>query len=319
MAGPYTATHTVRIQGDAYVAGNTPTNLEIIGFATGNAGTITDGGDDNWQIDEDVLESPLGSSNIFFSGDGDTGDFVGTVEVNGTDYPVFYDGFLTFYQAVFDNLNDATAFANGPTAVTLTTSAFPACFAEGTQIATDNGNVAVEDLQIGTKVQTSDGQFSEVKWVGHQDLFPSKMTPDMQPVRIRAGALGDNRPSSDLILTADHAVYIDGYLVNAGALINGDTIDLVPLSETGMRVRVYHVETHAHEIIIANGMPSESYLDIPNRQNFANFETYIALYGEETIIHEMSVPRVSASRMLPPSIRALIATDKPTTDLAKSA
>ena len=81
----------------------------------------------------------------------------------------------------------------------------------------------------------------------------------MQPVRICAGALGDGLPNADLTVTADHGMVLDGLVINASALVNGATIDWVPLAELSTRVTYYHVETTGHEVILANGAPSESF------------------------------------------------------------
>jgi len=107
----------------------------------------------------------------------------------------------------------------------------------------------------------------------------------------------------DLVLTADHALLIDGLLVNAGALVNGTSIDYVPLSELGESYTVYHVETENHDVILAEGAPAETFIDYAGRQAFDNYGEYVALYGEERIIPEMAYPRVSSARMLPSAMR----------------
>ena len=46
----------------------------------------------------------------------------------------------------------------------------------------------------------------------------------LHPVRVSAGALGNGLPHTELVLTADHALIIDGLAINTGALVNGTTI-----------------------------------------------------------------------------------------------
>ena len=91
------------------------------------------------------------------------------------------------------------------------------CFAGGTMIATPDGERAVQSLEIGDLVTTADGASVAVKWVGYQSLpFASMMPEHLEPVRIRAGALGGGLPKRDLIVSSDHGMMIDDMVVNAG-------------------------------------------------------------------------------------------------------
>ena len=118
------------------------------------------------------------------------------------------------------------------------------------------------------------------------------------------GALGDGLPHTDLVLTADHALILDGLAINAGALVNGTTITLEPLSAVPDRVTYYHVETEDHDVILANGAAAETFVDYVDRQGFDNYADYAALYGEERIITEMPLPRIGTARLVPPSLKA---------------
>jgi len=180
------------------------------------------------------------------------------------------------------------------------------CFGEGTLIATPEGERNVESLQTGDLVLTADGREVEVLWLGRQTLRPriGVMPEQLQPVRIAAGALGYGLPHSDLIVTADHGMVLDGLVVNAGALVNLDTILWVPMAELATPFTVYHVETEAHEEILANGAPTETFIDYVGRQAFDNYDEYLALHGADRIIRESPKPRISASRLLPPALKA---------------
>lgn len=179
------------------------------------------------------------------------------------------------------------------------------CFARDTQISTQDGAVAVQSLAIGDHVTTADGQSVPVKWIGHQTVLPFFAPHErLTMVRLRAGALGAGLPVRDLKLTTDHALLIDGLLINAGALVNGYSIDWVPLSELGDGFTVYHVETENHDIILAEGAPSETFVDHATRQAFDNYQEYVDLYGVEPAITELPHIRVSAQRLLPDAIKA---------------
>ena len=174
------------------------------------------------------------------------------------------------------------------------------CFGAGTMIATLDGETAIEVLRVGDLVRTDDSRDVRVKWVGRQTINKRFWGPRAQLVCVRAGALGNAR---DLYVTGDHGLAIDGYIINASVLINGNSIDWVQLSQTADQFTVYHVETDAHDIILADCVASETYLDIPGRQAFDNYQEYLELYGTERVIQENPMPRISSVRLLPTKIR----------------
>ena len=166
--------------------------------------------------------------------------------------------------------------------------------------------VLVEALQPGDPIITADGREVLVRWVGKQTVYPFFAKERAQPVCIRQGALGPGKPHTDLIVTADHGIDVDGFLVNASALVNGDSIYWVPMADLGKAITFYHIETEAHDVILANGVTAESYVDVPTRRGFDNFAEYEALYGPERIIPEMNRPRISSARLLPQGIREML-------------
>ncbi|MDR5858492.1 Hint domain-containing protein [Halomonas eurihalina] len=177
------------------------------------------------------------------------------------------------------------------------------CFAAGTMIATPDGEVAVETLSIGDLVVTASGKQVPVKWIGHQTVNRLRSSGSQAPVRISEGALAPNVPNQDLVLTASHGVLVDGLVINAGALVNHDSIDHVSWLELSESVTYYHVETENHEVILANGTEAETYIDYIDRQSFDNYAEYVALYGMETRVVEMPRHRISSRRLLPLAVR----------------
>lgn len=189
--------------------------------------------------------------------------------------------------------------------IELNTEPLPVCFAKGTFIDTPRGERRVEALQIGDQVRTSDGGVATVKWIGRQTLHKVVTRPErFEPVRVCAGALGYGVPHTDLVLTADHALILDGLAINASALVNGTTIRYEPRDSLPERVTYYHVETEDHDVILANGAGAETFIDYVDRAAFDNHDEYLALYGSEVVVKEMPMPRISAARLLPAAIRA---------------
>ena len=90
-------------------------------------------------------------------------------------------------------------------------------------------------------------------------------------------------------------------------MVNGTTITRVPLEEVGESYTVYHVETEAHEIILANGVPAETFIDNVSRRVFDNFREFEALYGDVSEMEELPYPRAMSVRQVPESIRRKLA------------
>lgn len=144
------------------------------------------------------------------------------------------------------------------------------CYAVGSRIRTVRGEVAVEDLAVGDMVLTQQGDAlipEPVVWVGSGDTnLRTEAEPELvAPVRIRKDAIADGQPTSDLLVSPNHCVLIDGKLIPAGLLANGGSIVQDFRAD---HVHYFHVELNAHRIILAQGLPAESYLDTGNRTDF---------------------------------------------------
>lgn len=152
------------------------------------------------------------------------------------------------------------------------------CFAAGTRILTRTGDIAVEKLRVGDELVVHGGGTAPIRWIGQRAIEPTRHPrPEaVNPIRIKAGALMDGVPRRDLILSPDHALYLDGALVPAKALINGTTIR----QESRKSIHYYHIELDTHSIIYAEGTPSETYLDTGNRANFSNGGAPVALHPD---------------------------------------
>ena len=153
-----------------------------------------------------------------------------------------------------------------------------ACFVAGTWIETDRGPVAVEDLKVGDFAVTVEGAREPIVWIGRRTVnCRTHPMPDaVFPVRVAAGALGPARPSRDLWLSPEHAVFVNGVLVPVHLLTNGKTI----AREERERVTYFHVELPRHAIILAEDLPVESYLDTGDRANFRNGGLVTRLFAD---------------------------------------
>ena len=144
----------------------------------------------------------------------------------------------------------------------------PPCYCRGTRILTDRGEAPVEELHIGDLVRTFSGSTQPIEWIGWRrvDCRRHPVPENVMPIRIAPGAFGENIPKRALLLSPDHSVYIDGVLIPIKYLVNGSTVMHVPMAE----VTYYHVELPCHDLLLADGLPAESYLDVGDRSNFTN-------------------------------------------------
>jgi len=147
----------------------------------------------------------------------------------------------------------------------------------------------VEELAVGDRIITARRHrgTAEVVWIGHRhiDLRRHANPATARPVRIRAGAFGKGRPARDLLLSPDHCIFMPhggGTLVPARQLVNGIT---VTVDHDATEITYYHVELPAHDVLLAEGLPAESYLDTGNRTQFAN------AHGRPTLHPRLTTPR----------------------------
>jgi hypothetical protein len=152
------------------------------------------------------------------------------------------------------------------------------CYAAGTRILTPRGEVPIERLHRDDLVITVSGRPQPIRWIGHRRV-DFRTHPNHQrilPVRIAAHAFGDGRPKRNLLLSPDHAVYVQGVLIPIRHLINGTTIAQIQRRA----ITYYHIELLQHDVLVADGLPAETYLDAGGRSAFGNGDAVIQLHPE---------------------------------------
>lgn len=144
------------------------------------------------------------------------------------------------------------------------------CLVTGTLVRTTRGDIPVEDLRIGDVAVTASSQLRLIRWIGSTELDCGKAADPRAcwPIRIAAGALGPNKPSHDLFVSPAHGICVTvltDVLIPASALVNGATIDHIECE----KVTYWHVELDEHDILVTNGLSTESYVDHGNRSFFS--------------------------------------------------
>jgi hypothetical protein len=143
------------------------------------------------------------------------------------------------------------------------------CFTPGTMIETEAGPRPVEDIVAGDRVMTRDNGAQDVLWVGSKLITGARLHafPDLRPVCIREGAIGEGRPEDDLIVSPDHRVLLSG---KTARVLFGEPEVLVAardlIDDRGItrahdlrEVTYVHLLLQRHEILQANGVFAESF------------------------------------------------------------
>jgi hypothetical protein len=137
------------------------------------------------------------------------------------------------------------------------------CFLRGTAIRTVHGDRRVEDLAVGDLVPTVFGGARAIESIQRYRSTKSDANKpwaeDLRPVRIAPSALGPDMPRTNLYLTQQHALFVDGVLVRADTLINGTTITL-DAADRFDELEFFHVTLETHDVIYAEGAACETLL-----------------------------------------------------------
>jgi len=149
-----------------------------------------------------------------------------------------------------------------------TVSDVPVCFTRGTLIKTADGEVPVEELQVGDRVLTLDSNYQEIRWIGSNklDAIDLEVNPRLKPIRIKAHALGPGYPEKDLLVSPQHRMLVRStiaermfnaveVLIPANKLL---VIDGIDVEQKPKEVEYFHILFDAHQIVWANGALSES-------------------------------------------------------------
>lgn len=217
-----------------------------------------------------------------------------------------YDAFKAGESTYLDGRNDTFTFPgtpdpNEPPYVV-------PCFVRGTLIATDAGQVAVEDLTVGCLVQTRDHGLQPIRWIGSKKLSALDLVNNekIKPIRIKAGALGHGIPETDLLVSPQHRVLVrskiaqkmfgtDEVLVAAKQLLQIEGIDVAhDLAE----VEYFHILFDQHEVVLSNGAETETlYTGTEALKSVgpAAREEIFALFPE---LREQDEPTAGARRLL---------------------
>lgn len=219
----------------------------IADFNFGNTGALNDGDNTN----NDFIDLTLYYTSIFELRDDFRDDNI--LNQSDGDYSdnTAMGGSLTFSGA------NASSFTTDNTGVV--------CFAAGTMILTDRGEVPVERLRAGDLVQTMDNGLQPVAMLVSRRLGAVELArrPELKPIELKPGALGGDRR---LIVSPQHAMLVahggTEMLVRARQLsrMKGGAVRVMHGCK---QVTYVHLIFDAHQIVFANERASESFFPGP--------------------------------------------------------
>ena len=279
LGGSGSAVGAIDNGGKVYAVSGT---YEVTGDVTGSGGTLELDNGGTLRLDAGVS---AGQTVVFTDPSGKAlieqpGGFDGTIQgfqngnlifAAGADHGSYAAGLLTLFDAGNARIGALNFIGN------YTTSSFAfdgsgdiqLCFLAGSRIRTPVGDRAVEMLRAGDLVVTASGEHCPIVWIGRRETDTTRHPrPErVRPVRVRRGAFGEGLPERDLLLSPDHALFIDGVLIPVKYLVDGRTV----LHELAIaRPTYFHVELDRHEILLAEGLPAESLVPGADRSAFAN-------------------------------------------------
>lgn len=141
------------------------------------------------------------------------------------------------------------------------------CLASGVLVQTNKGDVLVEDLGPGDLVAAYGGQMVPVLRTFERHVSGSmlRIFPKLRPVRITAGALGEGLPKRDLLVSRQHRMLVCSKIAKrmcaSDVLIPAIKLTKLPgifVDEAVTDVAYYHILFQRHEVIYAEGAPTES-------------------------------------------------------------
>lgn len=164
---------------------------------------------------------------------------------------------------------DANGAAQTKPCVAPALPVFEAAFsalAQGDLVLTDQGYVAVEDLECGMSISTVDGGAQTLTWIGSMTMYPHNLelgVPAPKLFRFTEGVYGHDAGTPDLMMGP-------GARVLPGALATNSSSPLLPVSELAdgqsviginpvSPVRLFHLGLSRHSLVRANGVLVESY------------------------------------------------------------
>lgn len=259
--------------------------------------------------DRDVFTG-VGANDRIDGGEGgddyDTLDLTGAAETANPGGSLTVDYFASNPESGVVNFFDADGNATGTMEFHNIENVVP-CFTPGTAIATPKGERLVEALRAGDRIITRDNGIQEIRWCGERQLHGKEllMRNHLQPILIRAGALGNGLPERDMTVSPKHRVLVANdktalYFEEREVLVAAKHLTGLEgvKAATVNTVTYVHFMFDQHEVVLSDGAWTESFQPgdqslsaIGNAQRTEIFELFPELQTEVGIKSYQSARR----------------------------
>jgi Hint domain len=129
---------------------------------------------------------------------------------------------------------------------------------------------------------------------------------DARPVKVAAGAFGENLPARDLWLSPGHAVCVtvmDEVFIPVYELTNGATIAPVAVEE----ITYWHVELESHDVLLSERLATESYINTGNRAWFEQASGHLVAIDPPRTHADFARPFVNSDPVIEAVSQRLVA------------
>ncbi|MFN3575789.1 MAG: Hint domain-containing protein [Tabrizicola sp.] len=255
--------------GDDFLAGGT--GRDVLYGGVGRDLMYGEDDEDRFFVGFNLTRNDVALGESVFGGSGGIDNDTLTVDITGFGWAridVTYspldreNGTITFFGADGVTVVGTLSFTDIENVVIV-------CFTAGTRIMTERGLVAVEDLRVGDLVVTRDNGLQPLRWIGQRRLSRAELQarPELQPVRIAAGALGVAEPARSMLVSPQHRLLVEGaraemYFGEAEVLVPAK--HMVGLAEVSRAlpaegVTYVHILFDRHELVLSEGIWTESF------------------------------------------------------------
>jgi len=248
--------------GDDVLSGGSGT--DTIQGGSGQDTITADEGDDQLSggLESDLFLPTEAGNHVIVGGEDPDGSDIDVIDLSGIDARKVFTGPESGFIEYLDENGNVTHTA------TFSEIERVICFTPGTMIATPSGARPVESLREGDSVFTRDNGIQPVAWSGRKDLGGDALAaaPDLVPVLIRQGALGNGLPQQDMMVSPNHRMLLTS---DRAELMFGEREVLVPAKHLigleGVKrartqgVSYVHFLCERHEVVLVDGVWSESF------------------------------------------------------------
>lgn len=205
---------------------------------------------------------------LYYEIESPSGDpiYLEVVEINGVVVGFVTD---TALEVGISYVQTGTGGVDEDSSIAYSTLASVPCFAQNTQLTTDQGEMPVAWIRTGDRVLTRDHGYQPVLWIDRTQIHSRDLVkhPNLRPIRMIKGCVGNGFPTHDLLLSPEHRVLLKSYQVEmlfgcdeAFTPIKAITNDAeITQTQPDHDVFYYHILFEDHEIVQAEGIWVESF------------------------------------------------------------